>query len=187
MLRQLSLHDVPWHRVHVFQVDERVVPDADPRRNAHQLRTTLGSLLNDSHGDRLHLITAGIGDPGEVAASASQQLADVLGPQGWFDVVHLGLGDDGHTASLVLPLGGRSPFAAEASTFYDATNEYQGTRRVTLTYPVLLRSAKLCWLATGSSKAPMTARLLAQDPTIPAGRLGGVAGVLFTDAAGAPQ
>lgn len=179
MLRQLALHDVPWSRVHAFQVDERVVAIDDPRRNAHQLRNTIGRLL----GDRLHLIAAVAGDdPSEVARLASLTMHAVLGENGAFDIVHLGLGDDGHTASLVP--GDDSLTVADRA--YAPTGLYQGTRRVTLTYPVLRRAALVCWLATGASKAPMATRLLAQDPSIPAGLLAAVPGVLFTDGAGAP-
>ncbi len=194
MLVALARLDLPWHKTHVFQVDERIVPNDDPRRNAHQLTAALGTLL----GPRLHLIPTAISrrsarqvpggsdsdgpDPdaallGELAAAASSALVEVIGRDGSIDVVHLGIGDDGHTASLV-----PGDAALEARTLgYTFTGEYQGTRRITLTYPELRRASNLCWLAPGSNKAPMVAKLLAGDPSIPAGRLSDRPGAVFTD------
>jgi 6-phosphogluconolactonase len=81
--------------------------------------------------------------------------------------VHLGLGADGHTASLV------PGDAVLAVTDRDVaiTGEYQGRRRITLTYPIINRARNILWLVTGASKASMLARLRAADPTIPAGRV----------------
>lgn len=183
MLQALARHDLPWHRTHVFQVDERIVSHDDPRRNAHQLTSALGTLL----GPRLHLIPTlprlsdrpddAAAQLGELAATASAALAEVIGPDGGLDVVHLGLGDDGHTASLV-PGDSALEVTADGYTF---TGEYQGTRRITLTYGALRRSSNVCWLAPGPAKAPMVTKLLAGDPSIPAGRLSHQPGVLFTD------
>jgi 6-phosphogluconolactonase len=173
MLVELGRHRVPWDRLHVFQVDERVVSATDERRNAHQLTHALAARLDD----RLHLLNPQLDDPDEAARSGTESLDEVLGPSGGLDVVHLGIGDDGHTASLV---PGDTALQVERRG-YTTTDPYQGTRRITLTYSTLGVSKWVCWLATGASKGPMISRLLRCDPAIPAGRLGRLPGVVFTD------
>jgi 6-phosphogluconolactonase len=195
MLASLARHDVPWSQVHVFQVDERCVPDADERRNAHQLLATLQSVLA-AHGvaDRLHLLPVPnllVDSSADSTGSPKQAITTALALQAAkavfhattganLDIVHLGLGDDGHTASLV---PGDSVLQATDEDLAVTGAEYQGTRRLTLTYPAIQRAGLVCWLATGHTKAPMVTRLLAGDPTIPAGPLGSHSGVLFLDAA----
>jgi 6-phosphogluconolactonase/glucosamine-6-phosphate isomerase/deaminase len=96
-----------------------------------------------------------------------------------FDAIHLGLGDDGHTASLV------PGDAVLGVTDRDVavTDVYMGRRRMTLTYPVLDRAAQLLWLVTGPEKAGPLARLLAHDPSIPAGRVNGARSLILADRA----
>jgi 6-phosphogluconolactonase len=177
MLELLVRHPLPWDQVHVYQVDERCVEAADPRRNALQLLTTVAPVLETlGLGDRLHLMPIEASDPEASRVAALSMMAAV--PQHRFDLVHLGLGDDGHTASLVPGDAVLQVNDADVAL----TQRYQGTQRVTLTYPALLRAGAVCWIATGSAKAPMVKRLLASDPNIPAGRLGALPGALFVDA-----
>ncbi len=177
MLQQLVRHQLPWDQVLVYQVDERCVPLTDERRNAHQLLSTVAPVLRE-RGLLSHLRLLPVladeridGHPSQIAT----YLADL--PSRRFDIVHLGLGDDGHTASLVPDDAVLSVTDAPIAR----TGDYQGTQRFTLTYPSLLAATQLCWVATGESKAPMVARLIAGDRSIPAGSLAQQPGVLFTD------
>jgi 6-phosphogluconolactonase len=188
MLDALASHDVPWTALHVFQVDERCVPLTDERRNAHQLLSTVGSVLS-AHGvaGQLHLLpvpdlSSTKSPESPVQSSRTLELATETMQaitNGVFDIIHLGVGDDGHTASLVP--GDEVLRATDVDVAYTG-GLYQDTRRMTLTYPALHRAGQLCWLATGASKAPVVRRMLVLDPTIPAGPLGAHAGVMFLDA-----
>ncbi|MEI7782328.1 MAG: 6-phosphogluconolactonase, partial [Planctomycetota bacterium] len=98
------------------------------------------------------------------------------------DLAHLGLGADGHTASLVPGDGVLSCSERDVAL----TGVYQNRRRMTLTYPLLNRSRRILWLATGAAKVPMVRRLLAADGDIPAGRITQANAVLLVDTAAAP-
>lgn len=180
MLRALAREEVPWAQVHVVQVDERVAPPGDPDRNLTHLRE---SLL--SHAplppDQIHAMPVEADDLESAARSYSQTLASIAGTPPVLDLAHLGLGPDGHTASLV------PGDAALTVTDRDValTGVYQKRRRMTLTYPLLNRSRRILWVATGAEKVEMLARLQSADPTIPAGGIRRDVAVVLADSAAA--
>jgi 6-phosphogluconolactonase len=100
-----------------------------------------------------------------------------------FDLVHLGLGPDGHTASLVPG----DPVLAVQDRLVALTQPYQGHRRMTLTYPALARADQLLWLITGADKRDPLARLLAGDDSIPAGRVRAGRSLILADRAAAAK
>lgn len=161
--------DLAWERVDVYQVDERVAPFGDPRRNLTQL---LESLL-DRVPARRHSMP--VGECSLDADAAVARYADSLPDE--FDVVHLGLGTDGHTASLVPG----DPVLGVADRDVAVTEPYQGTRRMTLTYPVLDRARELLWVVSGEEKRAALEALIAGDPSIPAGRVRRDRAVVITD------
>ena len=166
MLRALSDEEVPWESVHVVQVDERVAPAGDADRNLTHLRE---SLLDHSpiRPEQIHAMPVESPDLEGAAQQYASTLAEIAGSPPRLDLVHLGLGPDGHTASLVPGDPVLSVTAAEVAL----TGVYQGRRRMTLTYPVINRARHILWLATGSEKQGMLARLLDGDLSIPAGRI----------------
>ena len=166
MLRALSTQDVPWDKVHVFQVDERVAPAGHPDRNFTHLRA---SLLEQAplSADHIHAMPVEASDLEAAAAQYAVTLQDIAGSPPVLDLVHLGLGSDGHTASLV---PGDSVLDASDSDVA-LTGSYQGRRRMTLTIPMLNRSRRILWLITGDEKAGMLVRLRDGDQSIPAGRV----------------
>ncbi len=156
MLRALADEDVPWPSVHVFQVDERVAPTGHPDRNLTHLEE---SLL--AHAplplEQLHAMPVESPDLEEAAARYARTLEEHAGRPAVLDVVHLGLGPDGHTASLVP--GDAALDVSDADVAL--TGIYQARRRMTLTYPVLDRARKVLWLVTGGRQgrdAASTAR-----------------------------
>ncbi len=177
MLRALARESVPWHGFHVFQVDERVAPAGHADRNLTHLREALS--LAPLRPDQIHAMPVESDDLAAAARQYAAELAAVAGTPPVLDVVHLGLGADGHTASLVPG----DPVLAVKDRDVAVTGEYQGRRRMTLTYPILSRGRKILWLATGASKAPMLARLRAADPAIPAGRVRQDNATILADAA----
>ena len=180
MLRDLAREDVPWAGVHVFQVDERIAPDGDPDRNLTHLHA---SLLGSAPipPENIHAMPVTVGDAAQGARQYEQTLATWCGRPPVLDLVHLGLGADGHTASLVPG----DPVLDCDDRDVDVTGVYQQRRRMTLTFPVLDRARRILWLATGAGKAPMIERLLAGDAAMPAGRVAQTNAVLFLDAAAA--
>ncbi len=166
MLRELADQRMPWADVHVVQVDERVAPAGDPDRNLTHLRDSLLAhcplRLEQVHGMPV--------EPADLESASGRYavtLQQVAGAPAVLDLAHLGLGPDGHTASLVPG----DPVLDVTDADVALTGLYQGRRRMTLTYPMLNRSRRIVWLVTGLEKAEMLARLCGADRSIPAGRI----------------
>ena len=180
MLRALADEELPWKRLEVVQVDERVAPPGDPDRNLTHLRETL---LNHApiRADQIRAMPV---ESSNLEASASQYAAalrDVAGSPPMLDLVHLGLGPDGHTASLVPG----DPVLDISGSDVCVTGAYQGRRRMTLTYPIINRARRILWLVTGKEKRDMLVRLRNADASIPAGRICQEHAVIFADRAAA--
>jgi 6-phosphogluconolactonase len=157
MLAQLAGEDVPWRQARVYQVDERVVPEVHGDRNLTHLRKALPRAARGS----VVPMDVEAEDLERAAAAYAAALPERL------DLVHLGLGADGHTASLVPG----DPVLDVTDRDVAVTGVYQGHRRMTLTYPSLARARRILWLVTGADKAEALARLLAHDRAIPAARV----------------
>ena len=170
MFAELASEDMPWAETELFQVDERVAPDGDPDRNLTNLRASIGTAPA-----RVHPMPVNDGDLAEAAAA----YATVL-PQR-FDLVHLGLGPDGHTASLVPG----DPVLEVTDALVAVTQPYQGHQRMTLTYPALTRADQIMWLIAGDDKRDALSKLLAGDESIPAGRVLATRSLVLADAAAA--
>jgi len=177
MMELLGAEELPWEDVRIVQVDERVAPAGDPTRNLTHLRESLiaKTPLRES---QLLAMRVDAGDLDSAAADYAETLEGLCDSPPRLDLVQLGLGADGHTASLVpedpvLEVSDRDVALTE--------REYQGHRRMTLTFPILARARRILWLATGAEKAPMVERLLRADPSIPAGRVPQSAAVLVAD------
>ena len=166
MLRAFASEDVSWPRVHVFQVDERVAPPGDPDRNLTHLRDSLLEHAPLPAG-QIHAMPVEDGDLESAARSYARTLEQIAGVPPVLDLVHLGLGPDGHTASLVP----NDPVLDVTDRDVALSGFYQKRRRMTLTYPMLNRSRRILWLVTGTEKVAMLSRLLATDASIPAGRV----------------
>jgi 6-phosphogluconolactonase len=176
MLRALAATDMPWPAVHIVQVDERVAPHGHPDRNLTHLRE---SLLDHAplSPDRIHAMAVESVDLKAAAAQYAATLRELAGSPPILDLVHLGLGPDGHTASLVPG----DPVLRVDDADVAITGVYQGRRRMTLTYPTINRARQVLWVVTGAEKADMLNRLLRGDETIPAGRIRGERPVLLAD------
>ncbi len=166
MLKALVGEDVPWQCVHVFQVDERVAPEGDPDRNLTHIRESLLEHIPLGPG-QVHAMPVEDPDLQHAAARYAVTLEDIAGTPPVLDLVHLGLGPDGHTASLVPG----DPVLDAIFADVALSGVYQGRRRMTLTYPMINRSRHILWLVNGSEKLAMFARLRDGDPSIPAGRV----------------
>jgi 6-phosphogluconolactonase len=166
MLRNLATEDVPWKQMHVVQVDERIAPTGDPDRNLTHLRE---SLL--AHAplptENIHPMPVEASDLEAAARHYASTLAGLAGSPPVLDLAHLGVGPDGHTASLVPG----DPVLTVTNTDVALTGVYMGRRRMTLTYPILNRSRRILFLVTGKEKIEMLPKLLAADNSIPSGRI----------------
>lgn len=160
MLRALANEDVSWAAVDIFQVDERIAPDGDPDRNLTHLRESFLQHV-PLRPEEVHAMPVQSSDLEQAAAEYALTLPPVL------DLVHLGLGPDGHTASLVP----EDPVLEITNAAVGITGVYQGRRRMTLTYPALNRARRILWVVTGPEKTPMFHRLLDGDESIHAGRV----------------
>lgn len=180
MLHQLAVADIDWGKVFVAQVDERIAPIGSSHRNLTQLRTTL---LEDVPIPAAQVLSMPV-ERADIAVAAqeyAQRLGEVAGVPPVFDLVQLGLGPDGHTASLV------PGDAALDVTDTDVaiTASYMGWQRMTLTFPIINRARSILWLVTGAEKSAVVARLVAGDPAIPACRISLASALLVVDSAAA--
>jgi 6-phosphogluconolactonase len=170
MVELLADFPIDWDNTEVFQVDERIAPEGDSDRNLTELvrhapATALG---------RLRPMPVNADDLEAAAARYAEELPKRI------DLVHLGLGPDGHTASLVPD----DPVLEVDDRMVALTaNPYQGRRRMTLTYPALAAARKVFWLITGEEKRGPLGKLLDGDPSIPAGRVETTDALVITDIA----
>jgi 6-phosphogluconolactonase len=180
MLGALGNEEVPWKRIHIVQVDERVAPAAHPDRNLAHLRE---SLVDHSpiRLEEIHAMPVESPDLEGAARQYASHLSEIAGSPPMLDLVHLGLGPDGHTASLVPG----EPVLNVTDVDVAVTGFYQGRRRMTLTYPIINRARRILWLVTGNEKVDALRRLRKGDPAIPAGRIRQDRAVIFADRAAA--
>jgi len=178
MLKILSKADLPWQRVNLFQVDERVAPDGHADRNLTQLFQAIAGTPMVTQL-RIFPMPVLAEDLEEGCREYTEVLDEVTEGKG-LDLIHLGLGSDGHTASLV---PGDGVMEVQDRLVACTQNLYQGRIRMTLTYPLLNSAKQLLWIVTGSEKQEMIQRLLQQDPSIPAGSIRQENALLMVDQA----
>jgi 6-phosphogluconolactonase len=171
MFAELAHEDVPWESIVIFQVDERVAPAGDPDRNLTNLENSLGGAPA-----RVKPMPVNDSDLNVAAASYAAELPER------FDLVHLGIGPDGHTASLVPG----DPVLDVTDRLVGVTLPYQGHERMTLTYPALARANEVLWLISGEDKQDALGKLLSGDTSIPAGRVEARHSTILADAAAIP-
>jgi 6-phosphogluconolactonase len=182
MLRNLTSEKVPWDKVHLAQVDERVAPAGHPDRNLTHLQE---SLLQHAPlpPEQIYPMPVESPDLESAAKQYAATLAKIAGTPPVLDLVHLGLGPDGHTASLVPG----DPVLQVNDADVAVTGIYQGRRRMTLAYPMINRARRILWLVTGGEKSGMLTRLREGDPSIPAGRVNQERALVLADRAAAGQ
>lgn len=182
MLTLLAGQDVPWPKVHVVQVDERVAPLGEPDRNMTHIGETLLT-LTPLPPDQLYDMPVTGANLEAAAGRYAKELQAVAGSPPVLDVVHLGLGADGHTASLVPG----DPVLDVTEADVAASGPYQSHRRMTLTYPIINRARQILFVVSGAEKAAALARLVQGDTTIPAGRVNLQQATIIADQPAAAQ
>jgi 6-phosphogluconolactonase len=180
MLRALATIDMPWQAVHIVQVDERVVPRDHPDRNLMHLRA---ALLDCAPAAQIHEMPVESADLRAGATAYAKTLQQLAGALPVLDLVHLGLGPDGHTASLVPG----DPVLKVEDEDVAVTGAYQGRQRMTLTYPIINRARRILWVMAGREKAAALRRLFDRDLTIPAGRVRRESALVVADIAAAAE
>lgn len=178
MLGLLAGEPLPWRALELFQVDERVAPEGDPVRNLTHIRESLQGVLPPA---QLHAMPVESRDLAAAAGRYARELERAAGAPAVLDLVHLGLGADGHTASL-LP---GDPVLELTREDVGVTRAQAQPQRMTLTFPALDRARRRLWLVTGAEKQAMLARLRAGDRSIPAGRVERERALVLADAAAA--
>jgi 6-phosphogluconolactonase len=178
MLGKLAESDLPWDRIKVFQVDERVAADGDQERNLVHIRARFTDRI-PLPAENLIAMPVASGDLSQAARRYEVSLIESAGDPPVLDLVHLGLGGDGHTASLVPG----DAVLNEVDHDVAITDAYVGWRRMTLTYSIINRARHILWLVTGEGKAEMLHRLIQGDSAIPAGRVSRRQATVVADAA----
>ncbi len=176
MLQALAYEDVPWKGIYVVQVDERVAPAGHPDRNLTHIRESLLAHTPIKE-DHIYEMPVELNDLESAVTAYAATLCKLAGTPPVLDLVHLGLGSDGHTASLVPG----DPALNVNDNDVAITGIYQGRKRMTLTYPMLNRSKNILWVITGAEKTHMLKRLQAADTSIPAGRISQEAAIIMVD------
>jgi len=167
-----ELEEMPWGKTELFQVDERVASPGSPDRNLTHM--VLGLSMDHQAALRPMPVTQR-----DLEAAAREY--EVSLPER-FDLVHLGLGPDGHTASLV---PGDPVLDVEDRKVALTEQAYQDHRRMTLTYPALAEARQILWLVTGPDKVEPLQKLLEGDESIPAGRVKNENMIVIADEAAA--
>ncbi|MFH1558325.1 MAG: 6-phosphogluconolactonase [Pseudomonadota bacterium] len=180
MLSILSVAAVDWPRVHLAQVDERVAPAGSPDRNLTHLRDALLARAGLPAAE-VHPMPVEDADLDAASERYSRLLVGLAGSPPLLDLVQLGLGADGHTASLVLG----DPALEVTGSDVAATAPYHGRRRMTLTFSIINRARRILWLVTGEDKAEAVARLVQGDPSLLASRVSREPALLLADRAAA--
>jgi 6-phosphogluconolactonase len=176
MFGLLAEESMPWYAVHVVQVDERVAPERDPDRNLTHLEASLITHV-PLMPSQVHAMPVNETDLEKAAASYARTLREIAGSPPELDLVHLGLGPDGHTASLVP----NDPVLDVTDRDVALTGIYQGRRRMTLTYPMINRARCILWLVPGAEKREVFQRVLNGDASIPSGHIRRDIAVAITD------
>ncbi len=179
LFEALAREKISWDRVHLFQVDERVAPLESPERNFHAIRSLLVERVAIP-AVQVHPMPVERDDLAAAAAEYAATLERVLGPGRVLDLVHLGLGEDGHTASL-LP-GDPAP---DSGAPVIVSMDYQGFRRLSLNYDILSGARQRLWFVTGAAKSEALRRAVDGDRSIPAGRIERDRTLCFADQAAA--
>jgi 6-phosphogluconolactonase len=175
MFSRLEDHQLDWTRIEIFQVDERVAPAGSDQRNLTHL---IESLSIGAQGS-IRPMPVTDEDLEAAADRYAESLPDAL------DLAHLGIGPDGHTASLI---PGDPVLEVTDRRVAVTTGEYEGVRRMTLTYPELERVRRLLWVVTGEEKRDALQKLIDQDPSTPSGRVQpGGDSLILADRAAAPD
>jgi 6-phosphogluconolactonase len=182
MLRVLARLEVPWNSVYVAQVDERVAPAGHPDRNLTHLRESLLERV-PLRPEQICAMPVESPDLEAAAGSYALMLQEIAGSPPVLDLVHLGLGPDGHMASLVPG----DPVLDITEADVAVTGLYQQRRRMTLTYAALNRARRILWVVTGGEKAGMLLRLRDGDITIPAGSVSQEHALVLADRAAAAR
>lgn len=180
MLKILAKAKLRWEKVFLFQVDERVAPDGNEERNLTQLFKSIegSGIMTRINVFPMHVISENLEEETKSYEEAIRNLTE----NGELDLIHLGMGSDGHTASLI---PGDSVCEITDADIAMTLHPYQGRMRMTMTYPLINRAKEVLWLVTGEEKAEMLKRLLQQDPSIPAGKVNPVHATIFADQAAA--
>jgi 6-phosphogluconolactonase len=175
MFSQLEDLIEDWTKVAIYQVDERVAPPGSDERNLTHL---IESLSIGAQGS-IRPMPVNDDDLDAAADRYAESLPEAL------DLAHLGIGPDGHTASLV---PGDPVLEVTGRRVAVTSGAYQGVRRMTLTYPELERVRRLLWVVTGEEKVDALRKLIEQDPSTPSGRLRpGGDSLILADRGAAPE
>jgi 6-phosphogluconolactonase len=178
MLGKLVEYDLPWERVNIVQVDERAAPDGNSERNLVRIRTELADRIS-LPSQNLYAMPVTSENLEDAARQYERELIELAGQPPVLDVVHLGLGGDGHTASLIPGDAVLGVSDRDVAT----TGLYKERRRMTLTYSIINRARHILWLISGEGKADMLGRLIRSDDDIPAGRISQKQATVVADAA----
>jgi 6-phosphogluconolactonase len=176
MFHELAACQLDWNNIAVFQVDERVAPADDPARN---LAAIADELVRHGGLPRQNLFPMPVENQDLQRACAHYELSlqRAAGQPPTLDVVHLGLGADGHTASLFAKDGALEERARDIAL----TGVQAGFRRMTLTLPAINRARRIVWFVIGAEKSTVLAALTQGRLAAPAGRVERARAVLITD------